>query len=177
MTDDAALTQSDPTAGLIARLAARGLTVAVAESLTGGMLAAELIRPRGASAVVLGGVVAYATELKHTVLGVDGDLLASSGPVDPDVARQMAAGARTVLAVNGRKADIGISTTGVAGPDPQGGKVPGTVYLGVATEQGTRAVELQLDGDRTTIRTSTVVAAISLLADTEKSTRSRPAEG
>lgn len=175
--DEWAPAGGDPTAALIARLAARGLTVAVAESLTGGMLTAELIRPSGASAVVLGGVIAYATELKHAVLGVDADLLATAGPVDPEVARQMAAGARAVLAVNGREADIGIATTGVAGPDPQGGKAPGTVYLGLSTREGTRAVELTLDGDRTTIRTSTVVAAVSLIDDAEKSTRSRSAEG
>lgn len=177
MTPDGSVpTGSDPTAELIARLAARGLTVAVAESLTGGLLAAELIRPPGASAVVLGGVVAYATELKHAVLGVDADLLAAAGPVDPEVAQQMATGARAVLAVNGRDADIGIATTGVAGPDPQGGKSPGTVYLGLSTREGTRAVELRLDGDRTTIRTLTVRAAISLLGDGEKSLRSRPGD-
>nr|WP_253376306.1 nicotinamide-nucleotide amidohydrolase family protein [Okibacterium sp. HSC-33S16] len=150
---------------MIAELAAAGLTVAVAESLTGGLLAAELIRPAGASAVVLGGVVAYATELKHNVLGVDADLLATHGPVDPDVARQMAAGVRRALAVDGREADIGVATTGVAGPDPQGGKQPGTVFVGVSSAAGERAIELRLSGDRMAIRTGTVRAAVDLIAD------------
>ncbi|PWC07130.1 CinA family protein [Mycetocola zhujimingii] len=175
MTSEAPAT-ADATAALIARLAERGLTVAVAESLTGGLLVAELIRPPGASAVVFGGVVAYATELKRTVLGVDGELLAQFGPVDPEVARQMASGVRTALAVDGRVADIGISTTGVAGPDPQGGKAAGTVYVGLSTKDGARALELQLDGDRTTIRNATVAAAIALIGDAEKSTTSPVAD-
>lgn len=157
--------ETDVTASILAELADRGLTVAVAESLTGGLLVAELIRPSGASAVVVGGVVAYATKLKHAVLGVDQELLATHGPVDPEVARQMAAGVRTALAVDGRIADIGLSTTGVAGPDPQGGKAPGTVFVGLSTTNGERAIELQLDGDRMTIRTQTVAMAIALLAD------------
>ncbi|GGF03038.1 CinA family protein [Mycetocola zhadangensis] len=156
---------SDATETLIAELSARGLTVAVAESLTGGLLVAELIRPAGASAVVVGGVVAYATELKRSQLGVDEGLLASRGPVDPEVARQMAAGVRAALRVNGRTADIGISTTGVAGPDPQGGRPPGTVFLGLSTETEGRAVELQLSGDRLHIRTETVRAAVALIAE------------
>jgi nicotinamide-nucleotide amidase len=156
---------ADATAELIAELAAAGLTVAVAESLTGGLLAAELIRPAGASAVVLGGVVAYATELKHAVLGVDAGLLAANGPVDPEVARQMAAGVRRALAVHGRDADIGIATTGVAGPDPQVDKQPGTVFVGVSSAAGEQALELQLSGDRLAIRTGTVTAAVRLIAD------------
>ena len=166
----------DATAVLIAQLSARGLTVAVAESLTGGLLVAELIRPAGASAVVVGGVVAYATELKHAVLGVDEDLLASHGPVDPEVARQMAAGVRTALAVDGRTADIGISTTGVAGPDFQGDKAPGIVFLGVSTNTECRAVELRLSGDRMTIRTDTVVAALALVAEASASVKSGSVE-
>jgi nicotinamide-nucleotide amidase len=164
--------EGDATAALIADLSARHLTVAVAESLTGGLLVAELIRPAGASAVVVGGIVAYATELKQAVLKVDADLLAANGPVHPEVARQMAAGVRSALAVNGRKADIGISTTGVAGPDPQGGQPPGTVFVGVSTAEGDRAVELRLAGDRTAIRTATVRAALDLLADSGSGVRS-----
>lgn len=158
----------DPAADLISELAARGLTVAVAESLTGGLLIAELIRPAGASAAIVGGVVAYATELKRTVLGVNGELLDTSGPVHPEVARQMAAGVRSALAIDGRPADIGVATTGVAGPDPQDGKVPGTVFLGLSTADGNRAVELALAGDRTTIRTQTVVAAVDMIAEALK---------
>ena len=100
-------------ADLVAELTRRGLTIAVAESLTGGLLVAELIAVPGASLVVRGGVVAYATDLKEELLGVDAALLAASGPIHPDVARQMADGVRRRLG-----ADIGISTTGAAGPGP-----------------------------------------------------------
>ncbi|GHD49977.1 nicotinamide-nucleotide amidohydrolase family protein [Mycetocola manganoxydans] len=155
--------EADRTAALIRHLTARGLTLGVAESLTGGLLAAELIRPAGASAVVRGGVVAYATEVKASVLGVNRDLLAEHGPVHPQVAEQMAAGVRRVLSVDGREADIGISTTGVAGPDPQAGKQPGTVYLGLSMAGGTRSIGLTLSGTRDAIRRDTVTSAIDYL--------------
>ena len=154
---------ADRTAALIRHLTTRGLTVAVAESLTGGLLVAELIRPAGASAVVRGGVVAYATAIKSSVLGVDTELLAEHGAVHPLVAEQMAAGIRRVLSIDGREADIGISTTGVAGPDPQDGRQPGAVYLGLSQARGTRSIGLTLSGDRDTIRRETVSAAIDYL--------------
>lgn len=147
------------TPDILKTLSQRGQTLAFAESLTGGLLCDEFISVAGASAVVRGGVVAYATDVKARVLGVDQALLDSSGPVDPDVARQMAQGARTALG-----ATFGLSTTGVAGPEPQGHPV-GTVYIGVATQ--THAVHrlLHLDGDRTQIRTLTVAAAVELLSE------------
>ncbi len=147
-------------AQLVEELAARSLTVAVAESLTGGLLVAELIRPAGASAVVLGGIVAYSTELKRTLLGVDGALLAEHGPVHPDVAGQLARNVRDRLAVAGRAADVGIATTGVAGPDPQGGQQPGTVYLGLSFGADTLVRELSLSGSRDEIRARTVAEAL-----------------
>jgi nicotinamide-nucleotide amidase len=150
----------DSTAELIAVLAARGLTVAVAESLTGGELVAELTRPAGASAVVLGGVVVYATELKHSLVGVDQVLLDAHGPVHADVADQLARGVRTRLAVGGRPADIGLATTGVAGPDAQGGRAPGTVFLGLSLGDRTRVIELALTGTRAEIRRQVVQRAI-----------------
>ncbi len=156
--------EADLTAALIARLAARGMTIVAAESLTGGALTAELTRPPGASAVVLGGAVVYATELKHTLLGVDARLLDVHGPVHPEVARQLASGARTRLAVGKREADVGIATTGVAGPDWQGGRPPGTVYLGISHDGVDEAVELVLTGTRAEIRSRTVELAVSALA-------------
>jgi len=152
---------------LITALTQRGLTVATAESLTGGLLAGELVKVPGASKVFSGGIVSYHTELKHTLLGVDADLLAANGPVDPLVAQQMADGARRACAVDGRYADLGLSTTGVAGPDPdaQTGKPAGTVFLGIATAHGTRAVELSLSGDRPAIRAETVAAAVREAVD------------
>lgn len=163
MPEPQPLEPADTTSALIATLAARGLTVAVAESLTGGALTAELTRPAGASAVVNGGVVVYATEIKHSVVGVDEALLSEHGPVHPDVARQLAERVRAVLAVEGKAADIGISTTGVAGPDTQGEQAVGTVFIGVALGQGTRVEALQLAGDRASIRSHTVSAAVAAL--------------
>jgi nicotinamide-nucleotide amidase len=150
-------------ADVVHLLTERGLTIAVAESLTGGLLVSELIRTPGASAVVVGGVVAYSTALKHSVLGVDAALLASNGAVDPEVARQMASGVRDVLAVDGRPADIGVSTTGVAGPDPQDGKPVGTVFLGIAFGDEVRSVELGLSGSRDEVRAAVVVEALALI--------------
>ncbi|MBB5632154.1 nicotinamide-nucleotide amidase [Cryobacterium mesophilum] len=149
---------------LIALLTARALTVAVAESLTGGLLVAELIAPAGASLVVNGGVVAYNTGLKHTLLGVDAELLAATGPVDPDVAIQMARNVRERLGVAGRPADIGLSTTGVAGPDAQGTDPPGTVYLGLSMGDMTRAKRLDLNGSRDDIRSETVSQSLAWLS-------------
>ncbi|GAA4183469.1 CinA family protein [Gryllotalpicola kribbensis] len=163
MPDAQAAAGVDQTAALIATLAARGLTVAVAESLTGGQLTGELTRPAGASAVVSGGVVVYATELKHSVVGVDETLLSEHGPVHPDVARQLAERVRVVLAVDGKAADIGVSTTGVAGPDAQGGQPVGTVFVGLAIGPETRVEALQLGGDRAGIRAETVAAAVRSL--------------
>lgn len=154
---------ADPTARLIARLRETGRTIAAAESLTGGELTAELTRVPGASAAVVGGAVVYATQLKHSLLGVDAALLEAEGPVHPLVAAQLAEGVRSRLAVDGRLADLGIATTGVAGPDPQGGRAVGTVYLGLATADGTRVVELALSGDRAAIRRATVERAIAEL--------------
>lgn len=153
------------TAELIAALTARGLTIAVAESLTGGLLTAELIRPAGASVVVLGGVVAYDTRLKHSLLGVDSDLLAEHGPVHPDVAKQLARNVRDRLAVAGRPADLGIAVTGVAGPDPQGAQQPGTVYIGLSFGDQTLARELLLSGSRDEIRAGTVAEALRWLGE------------
>jgi nicotinamide-nucleotide amidase len=149
---------------VVAELARRGHTVAVAESLTGGLVVAELVSVPGASAVVHGGVVAYATELKHSLLGVSAEQLAATGPVDPDVAAAMAAGVRERLVVAGAPATVGLSTTGVAGPGPQDGLPAGTVYVALATADGSRVRRLDLVGDRGAIRSGTVSELLSLLA-------------
>jgi nicotinamide-nucleotide amidase len=143
---------------LVAELTRRGLTIAVAESLTGGLLTASLVEVPGASVVLRGGVVAYATELKTQLLDVDAALLAASGPIDAEVARQMADGVRKRLG-----ADIGIATTGVAGPDPQDGHQPGEVWLGFAIGGQVTAVGLALGGDRSAIRGDTVSESLSRL--------------
>lgn len=156
--------EPDLTALVIRTLTERRLTVAAAESLTGGSLTAELTRVAGASAVVLGGAVVYATPLKHSLLGVDAELLAAEGPVHPEVARQLAVGIRDRLAVGGRPADLGVATTGVAGPDRQGGQEIGTVYVGIASSAGVRVVALSLEGDRDAIRSQTVGRAVLEIA-------------
>jgi nicotinamide-nucleotide amidase len=135
----------------------RGLTLAAAESLTGGLLADALVRVPGASAVFRGGLVTYATELKAELLGVDAGLLSRSGPIDPEVARQMAEGVRRVCG-----ADVGLATTGVAGPDPQDGHPPGEVYVAVAGPGGQVVRKLELSGDRAAIREATVARVLEL---------------
>ncbi|MGS0686911.1 CinA family protein [Nakamurella sp. GG22] len=119
--DDAAV------ADLLERLSAAGLTVATAESLTGGLLVALLTEIPGSSAVVRGGLVVYATDLKHTLAGVDSALLTERGPVDPEVAMRLADGARSRCG-----ASIGVGLTGVAGPDPQNGVPVGTWFCAVS---------------------------------------------
>ncbi|KQY44677.1 CinA family protein [Cellulomonas sp. Root137] len=144
-------------ADLLAALGARGWSLGVAESLTGGLVSAALVDVPGASTVLRGAVVAYATDLKGALLDVDRALLAARGAVDPDVARAMAAGARRRLG-----ADVGLATTGVAGPDPQDGHPPGTVHVAVATPEGTRVESLQLVGSRAAVRAQTVDAVLAL---------------
>ncbi|MGH1564811.1 CinA family protein [Mumia sp. DW29H23] len=148
----------DPTA-LVDALRDAGATVAVAESLTGGAVCARLVDVPGASDVLRGAVVAYATELKASLLGVDELLLAARGPVDPEVAEAMADGVRRRLG-----ATYGLATTGVAGPGPSDGKPAGTVYVAVAGPDGAAARRLALDGDRAAIRSGTVEAVLEELA-------------
>ncbi|MEU8961480.1 CinA family protein [Streptomyces sp. NPDC048491] len=147
-------------ARLLRVLTERDETLAVAESLTGGLVAAELTSVPGASRVFRGSVTAYATELKRDVLGVDATLLAERGAVDPEVAQQMAAGVRTVLG-----ADWGIATTGVAGPEPQDGRPVGTVYVSAVGPAGAKkTVALRLNGDRAEIRRESVRSVLELLS-------------
>jgi nicotinamide-nucleotide amidase len=143
---------------LVSTLHARGQTLAIAESLTGGALAAAVVDVPGASAVLRGAVVAYATDLKHALLGVDADLLTTEGAVHPEVARQMADGVRERLA-----ATWGLATTGVAGPDPQDGVPPGTVYVAITGPNRDRVERLLLPGGRDEVRAATVRRALLLL--------------
>lgn len=145
---------------LVAAAVARSLTLATAESLTAGQVAAAIADVPGASAALRGGVVAYHNEVKAGVLGVDARLLESAGSVDAEVARQMALGARRACG-----ADLAVSTTGVAGPAAHDGKAVGTVFIGWAGPDGSGARELRLDGDRTRIRAASREAALGLLLD------------
>lgn len=136
----------------------RGQTLAVAESLTGGLICAALSAVPGASAVLRGGIVAYATELKARLLGVPQGLLDSHGPVHPSVAAAMADGIRVRL-----DATFSVATTGVAGPEPQGGQPVGTVHFAVSADGDTVVRTVALSGDRAEIRERTVVASLGLL--------------
>lgn len=144
-------------AELVALAAAQERTIAVAESLTGGAVASALVDVPGASAVLRGGVVAYATDLKASVLGVDDDLLEREGAVHPLVAEQMAQGVARLA-----RASVGLSTTGVAGPDPQDGQPVGTVFVAVHADGRTTTRRLALDGDRSAIREAAVTRVIDL---------------
>ncbi|WP_309102002.1 nicotinamide-nucleotide amidohydrolase family protein [Microbacterium sp.] len=147
-------------ARLLILLRDRGLTLGVAESLTGGALASEIVSVPGASLVFRGGVVAYATAVKHTLLGVDRTLLEQYGPVHAEVAAQMADGVRRCLASEGAPADVGIATTGIAGPDSPDGQPVGTVHVGLVAPGVRVTREFRFAGDRSSIRQQAVGAAV-----------------
>jgi nicotinamide-nucleotide amidase len=157
-------------AAILKALEARGFKLALAESLTGGLLSAEIVSVPGASNVLLGSIVAYQTSLKHELLGVSRALLENQGAVDPEVAAQMATGVRTKLA-NKTNTDenlvIGISTTGVAGPDAQDGVAVGTVYIAISGPGaiGDSVYAHEFSGGREAIRAATVTAAIAALGE------------
>ena len=143
---------------VIGLAAEHGQSIAVAESLTGGLLAAALTGIPGASAAFRGGVVSYATDLKATVLGVPADLLERHGAVHPGIAAAMAAGVRGRLG-----ATVGAATTGAAGPDPADGQPAGTVYIAVSSRRGTEVRSLTLHGSRDEVRRETVTQCLRLL--------------
>jgi CDP-diacylglycerol---glycerol-3-phosphate 3-phosphatidyltransferase len=145
----------------IGLLVASERTIGTAESLTGGLVAAALTTVPGASAVFVGGIVAYSAELKAAMLGVSRELLERHGTVHADVALAMAAGAREHLG-----ASIGVATTGVAGPDPVDGQPPGTAHIAVDGPDGAICQPLHLSGDRAQVRRQTVDAALALLIRT-----------
>ncbi|SDS47707.1 CinA family protein [Agrococcus carbonis] len=152
---------------IVARAAARHITIAVAESLTGGLVAETLVRTPGASTVLRLGVVAYATEMKHEVLRVPAALLAERGPVDPDVAIAMARGVRELAALDRGACTIGVATTGVAGPGAQAGHPPGEFHIGLEldTVRGrvTSSTSHLVTGDREAVRHAAAIAALRAL--------------
>lgn len=149
----------EPLAELIVTLLTeRRQTLALAESLTGGLLAASLVEVPGASVVFRGGIVAYATDLKSTLLDVPAALLERYGAVHPDVASAMAEGVRRRL-----DATFGVATTGVAGPDPADGQPVGTVHIAASGQLSAVRRTLSLTGGRRSIRDQTVLQSLSLL--------------
>ncbi len=147
---------------LIELLRSRKLKLAIAESLTGGLLCSELVAIPGASEVVLGSVVVYQSTLKSTLLGVNAELLQAKGAVDPEVATQMAEGIRSRFSLQMMLPTdqlLGIATTGVAGPDEQDGQPVGTVYVAVSGTKGAKVWAHVFSGNRNQIREQTVSAA------------------
>ena len=142
---------------VIRTLVLAGFTVATAESLTGGMVAAALTDVPGSSNAFRGGVVAYATELKAQLLGVDPVMLERHGPVYAPVAAAMAEGVRNRLG-----ATIGVATTGVAGPGPQDGHPAGTVHVAVSLSGDTVVRTMALQGNRDEVRRLTVERVLGL---------------
>jgi nicotinamide-nucleotide amidase len=146
-------------AHVLSLLVRQSATVAVAESLTGGLIGATLTRPKGASAAFRGGVIVYATDLKARLLGVPADLLEREGAVHPGVAAAMATGVRVLTG-----SDYGVAVTGVAGPDEQDGQPVGTVHIAVCGPDGRLSQrKLLLEGERETIRQGTCQQALDLL--------------
>lgn len=160
----------EPAARLVAELRRRDETVATSESLTAGLLSAMIAGVPGASAVLRGGLIVYATDLKATLAGVAAETLEQFGPVAEQTAEELAVGAAARCG-----ATYGISLTGVAGPDPQDGKSPGTVFCGLArTRSGapvgnagfdTKVVGMSLRGDRWDIRLMSCTRSIGELLD------------
>jgi nicotinamide-nucleotide amidase len=149
-------------AAALAALTEGSWTLATAESLTGGLIGELLTSVPGASASYLGGVISYATRLKHTLAGVPSATLEALGPVAEQTAAAMATGVAERC-----EADWGLAVTGVAGPEPQDGHPVGQVFVGLARPAtGWSAVhELRLSGDRAAIRWETATTALALLTD------------
>jgi PncC family amidohydrolase len=138
---------------------ARGWTLGTAESCTGGLVAARLTSVPGSSDVFKGAIVAYANEVKEAELGVPADVLAAHGAVSAETAAAMAAGVRARLGV-----EVGVSVTGIAGPDGGTPEKPvGLVYLHTETPEGGRGMEFSFPSDRETVRSRATVAALHLV--------------
>jgi PncC family amidohydrolase len=150
---------SETAAAVLSRLAAERRTIATAESLTGGGVGAALTAVPGSSRAYLGGVVSYATRVKVELLDIPPALVEEHGVVSEQCARAMAQGVRRLLG-----ADVGVATTGVAGPDRQEDQPAGRVFVAVADEAGDEVRGLQLPGDRDAVRASAGEAALDLVA-------------
>ena len=146
---------------VVSALRGKGLTLATAESLTGGGIGASLTAVPGASEVFLGGVISYVDRVKEEILGVNREILEIWGAVSAQTAEAMASGVRQLL-----KADLAVSVTGLAGPggDEFGHRV-GTVYIGLASSKVKLVSEFHFDGCREEVRSQTVSAALQMILD------------
>lgn len=147
----------DAASGLVSAATDAGLTVATAESLTAGMVAATIAEVPGASAVLRGGLIVYATDLKASLAGVSREKLDEFGAVSPETAAALATGCADRCG-----ADLGIGLTGVAGPDRQEGHPPGTVFVGLSRNKSVTVHRLSLNGDRARIRAAATLVGIDL---------------
>jgi len=157
---------------LVARFTEKGWTLVLAESCTGGMVAQRITSVPGSSAVFLGGVVAYANDIKHDVLGVPSATLAAHGAVSAETALAMAQGARQLM-----HASVAASVTGIAGP---GGATPckpaGLVFVGVASAQCESTERFLFSGDRDAIRTQACNAVLAMLLNACRDFKDKEAE-
>ena len=142
---------------LIKKLQEKNLTIAVAESLTGGLVAASLTEIPGASKVFKGSITAYADEIKQDVLNVKAESISKFSSISEQVALEMASNVRKIM-----KSDIGISTTGVAGPEKSAGFAPGLVFVAISIGDHNMCQKLELTGDRSKIRNETVQEILKL---------------
>ena len=142
---------------LIKKLEEKNLTIAVAESLTGGLVAASLTEIPGASKVFRGSITAYADEIKQNILNVKDETITNFTSISEQVALEMAINVRTIM-----KSDIGISTTGVAGPEKSAGFAPGLVFVAISIGDHNMCQKLEITGDRSKIRNQTVHEILQL---------------
>lgn len=142
---------------LIKKLQEKNLTLAVAESLTGGLVAASLTEIPGASKVVKGSITAYADEIKQNILNVNKETITNFTSISEQVAVEMAINVRKIM-----KSDIGISTTGVAGPEKSAGFAPGLVFVAISIGDHNMCQKLEITGDRSKIRNQTVHEILQL---------------
>lgn len=150
---------TDLTTNVCTALIRRGITLATAESCTGGLIAAHVTDVPGVSAVFRGGIVCYTNAVKHSAVGVPGALLERCGAVSDEVCRALCEGVRLRL-----NADLGLSVTGVAGPDPDDrGNPVGLIYVGLSDGTHTEVRTLHLTGSRTENRQSACRAALELV--------------
>ena len=143
---------------VVRRFAENGWTLAVAESVTGGMVCQTITEIPGASTMLRGGVVAYATDAKHDILDVPDSVLRDYGAVSAESAIAMAQNVARKFT-----SDVGIATTGVAGPQRQENQPVGTVFIGLSVRGEGQAFRLDLDGSRREIRETTVERVLSYL--------------
>lgn len=149
------------TTDIMKEIISKKMTLAAAESCTGGMVSSRIVDFAGASEAFVNGLVTYTNESKHRLLGVSNDTLNKYGAVSTQTAEEMCRG---VSRVSGT--DIGVSTTGVAGPGGGTAQKPvGLVYIGVCIQGSTATKELRLKGSRTEIRKQTVTALFEMLKE------------